>query len=117
MRYLLCIALITSVLILGCGEDNELQETDEAELSVVSVAPAGGDIAANAVIALTFSKKVSSATIMINGAPVPAQTTDGKVYTFTPRGPGSFTLTVEAEDEAGQQLTGFSPLEFMASSG
>jgi hypothetical protein len=41
---------------------------------------------------------------MINGTPVAATTTDNKVYTFQPGQEGALTLTIDAEDDAGQGL-------------
>ena len=61
----LAILLALCIIIAGCGEDNELQVQEE--LRIISVIPNGGDIAPNVPITLTFNKKVSSVTVMIDG--------------------------------------------------
>ena len=51
MRYLSFLMLITSLfMLMGCGDDNEPQET---ELRVVSVSPRGGNIGLNGFIIVT----------------------------------------------------------------
>jgi len=122
MRYLSFPILIISLsMLMGCGEDSEPQET---ELRVVSVSPRGGNIGLNGFIIVTFSKKVASVTIMLNGAPVQAKTSNNKVYRFKVSIPDEelecmnagdyreYTMNIEATDEAGQSLEGFTPLSF-----
>jgi hypothetical protein len=123
MRYLSFLMLITSFsMLMGCGEDNGPQET---ELRVVSVYPRGGNIGLDGSVIVTFSKKVASVTITLNGAPVPAKTSNNKVYRFEVSIPDEelecmnagdyreYTMNIEATDEAGQSLEGFTPLNFV----
>ena len=123
MRYLSLLMLITSLsMLMGCGEDNEPQET---ELRVVSVFPRGGNIGLGGSVIVTFSKKAASVTMMLNGAPVQAKTSNGKIYRFEVSIPDEelecmnagdyreYTLNIEATDEAGQSLENFTPLNFV----
>ena len=62
---------------------------------------------------------------MLNGAPVLAKTSNNKVYRFEVSIPGEelecmnagdyreYTMNIEATDEAGQSLEGFTPLNFV----
>ncbi len=119
------------ILVAGCNEDNEPEEPKETKLRVVSVAPSGGNLPgwpdSRVTITVTFSRKVVSPTIMLNGTPVCASTANNKTYkvVINPISEEEYecmnagdsvnlTLTIEATDEAGQSLEGFTPLEFMA---
>lgn len=128
----LLIALALVFLVAGCDKDSDPQETEEAELQVVSVEPPGGTIASNVSVTVVFSKKVESATMKFGGTPVSAVTHDNKTYVISPLtiekaasilgvdldcvgDPptlGPLMLTIEAEDDFGQNLAGFAPIEF-----
>lgn len=119
MRYLSFLLLITSLLILmlGCEDEYQLSE-EKLEAHVDLVSPLGVPLY------VEFNKKVASVTIMLNGAPVPAKTSNNMVYTFEVSIPDEelecmnagdyqeYTMNIEATDESGQSLEIVTPLKF-----
>jgi hypothetical protein len=120
-RFLRIFALLMAasmlIWLVGCGGDDDEEEDAGPAPNVVSVSVAeGAQVAGNQSITVTFSKAVTSATITVTGA-AGATTVAGKVATWTPSGdipPGAHTLTIDAEDSAGQALEGAVPVNFTA---
>jgi|GEM_PF-1955771 len=123
MKVLLRIfALLTAasmlIWIAGCGEDEEEEEAGPApKVDAVNISE-GQQIAGNASIVVTFSKSVASATITVSGATGAVTGIPGKQATWTPSPdipPGAHTLSITAEDSAGQGLDpAFTPINFTA---
>jgi len=95
--------------IAGCGGEEEEEEDKGPAPNVASVSIANGaEVASNAAIAVTFSKKMKTVSITLNGTAV-AATPDAanKVYSFTPGATyegQSVTLAITGEDDFGQAL-------------
>lgn len=104
--------------IAGCGGDDDEEEDKGPAPSVASVTVASGqEVASNSSITVSFSKKMGTVSITLNGAPA-AATADasGKMYTFTPGAAlegQSVTLAVTGEDDFGQALDpAYAPITF-----
>jgi hypothetical protein len=119
VRYLSSLLLIISLFIPMLGCEDEYQPSEKKlEVHVDTFAPLGVPIY------VEFNKKVASVTIMLNGAPVPAKTSNDRVYRFEVSIPDEelecmnagdykeYTMNIEATDEAGQSLEDFTPLNF-----
>jgi hypothetical protein len=115
-------ALLTAASMLiwvaGCGDDEEEEEAGPAPGVESVTISEGQQVAGNTSIIVTFTKSVASATITVTGAAGAVTGVPGKTVTWTPSGdipPGAHTLTVSAEDTAGQGLDpGFTPVNFTA---
>ncbi|MBD3180856.1 hypothetical protein GF312_01090 [Candidatus Poribacteria bacterium] len=95
--------------------DDDIFKGNPPLVTSVSIAE-GSQVAGNQAITVTFSKAVTSATIIVTGA-TGTTTVAGKTATWTPTGeipPGAHTMTVSAEDSAGQALEGAVPINFTA---
>ncbi|MBD3184139.1 hypothetical protein GF312_17780, partial [Candidatus Poribacteria bacterium] len=120
-RFLRIFALLMAasmlIWLVGCGGDDEEEEETGPAPTVTSVSiTEGAQVAGNQSITVTFSKAVASATITVTGA-TGTTTVAGKTATWTPTGeipPGAHTMTVSAEDSAGQALEGAVPINFTA---
>ena len=90
----------------GCGGDDDDDDCSEnVAPKVNSVAPNGGPVSLNSTITVTLSKAVDSASITLGGAAITANTSDNKVYTFTPTAEGTGqALAITAEDSCGDGL-------------
>lgn len=90
----------------GCGGDDDDDDcADNVAPSVVSVSPNGGSVSLTAVINVSLSKVVESATITLGGAAITPTTTDNKVYTFSPTKEGAGqALSITATDACGAAL-------------
>jgi len=104
--------------IAGCGGDDD-EEVDKGPApSVASVSVANGqEVASNSSIAVSFSKKMKTVSITLNGAAAVA--TPGaanKVFTFTPGAAlegQSVTLAITGEDDFKQTLDpAYAPITF-----
>jgi hypothetical protein len=109
--FALLVAASMIVMMVGCGEDEEL---DPMEVKTVSVAE-GATIAGNSTITVSFSNALDSADIQVSGA---AGTTavSGKTATWTPTGdipPGAHTLSGSGTDADGQSAD-IGPVNFTA---
>lgn len=93
--------------IAGCGDDDEEEEDAGPAPTATASVSSGQEIPANASITVTFSKSVASATISVSGATGAVTGIPGSTATWTPSPDmtaGAHTLTVTAEDSAGQAL-------------
>jgi hypothetical protein len=105
---ILALLMAASMLIwlAGCGGDDDDDDcADNVAPSVQSVVPNGGDIALNTTITVTLSKAVETISITLGGAAITPNTTDNRVYTFTPTAEGNGqALAITAEDACGDAL-------------
>jgi hypothetical protein len=113
-RFLRIFALLMAASMLlwiaGCGDDDDDDDEDTTPPAFISSVPAEGavDIAGNAVVTFTFDEDIATATLVSGGTGVVAAV--GTAVTFTPGagtplGPGPVTLTISAEDAAGNATT------------
>lgn len=87
-------AALLAVYVIGCGGDDDEEETEAAPAAFVSAAPAGGEIAANGSITVTFDNAPSGVTVSA-GTASPA----GKTVTINgPFTPGPLALTITWDD-------------------
>ena len=92
---LLLAALFAVSMVIGCGESDD-GETESAPAAFVSASPAGGEIAANGSITVTFDNAPGDVTVSAGAA-----TVAGKTATITgPFTPGPLALTVTWADGA-----------------
>lgn len=102
--------------IAGCGDDDEEEEDAGPAPTATASVSAGQEIPANASITVTFSKSVDTATIAVTGAAGAVTGIPGTTATWTPSADmsaGAHTLTITAEDSAGQALDpAFTPVNF-----
>ena len=97
---LLMAGLFTLTLIVGCGGGDDETEEEAAPANFVSASPAGGEIAANGSITVTFDNAPGDVTVTAGSV-----TVAGKTATITgPFTPGNLTLTVSWADGT-QNLT------------
>jgi hypothetical protein len=114
MRAYLCllIAISSLVFMLGCEEE---EKEDLEPPKVVNTLPMAGDqIPPNAIISVIFSKQMKSVEISVSDAEGITKL-QGKTATWTSVSdmlPGAHTLTVIGTDIHGQELVGFTPVEF-----
>lgn len=109
--FALLVAASMIVMMVGCGEDEEL---DPMEVKTVSVAE-GATIAGNSTITASFSNALDSADIQVSGASG-ATAVSGKTATWTPAGdipPGAHTLSGSGTDADGQSAD-IGPINFTA---
>ena len=96
---LLLAALFAVSLMVGCGE-SDTEEEETAEAAFVSASPAGGEIAANGSITVTFDNAPGAVT-----ASAGAATVTGKTATITgPFTPGPLALTLTWGDAGSHTL-------------
>lgn len=84
-------AALLAVYVIGCGGGDDEEETEAAPAAFVSASPAGGEIAANGSITVTFDNAPSGVTVS-PGTASPA----GKTVTINgpfPVGPLALTIT------------------------
>ena len=116
MRCFSYLALIIGLLFLtlGCGEEDKIQEPEpEGDFRVVSVFPNGGAIMSNSTITVTLSMRAESVTMTLCGTAIYAYTVNNRVYTFSPPVDGAeCELTIEATDEFGRSLEGYTLISF-----
>jgi hypothetical protein len=106
--FALLMAASMLIWIAGCGDDDEEEEDAGPAPTVSSVSVSEGqEIPANASITVTFSKSVDTATITVTGAAGAVTGIPGTTAIWTPSADmsaGAHTLTISAEDSAGQAL-------------
>jgi hypothetical protein len=115
-------ALLTAasmlIWIAGCGEEEAEEEAGPPPSVDTVTLSEGQQIAGNASITVSFSKAVESADITVSGATGTVTGLPGKTAIWTPSPdipPGAHTLTITAEDSAGQGLDpAFTPVNFTA---
>ena len=87
-------AALLAVYVIGCGGDDEEETTEAAPAAFVSASPAGGEIAANGSITVTFDNAPSGVTVS-SGTASPA----GKTVTINgPFTVGPLALTITWDD-------------------
>ena len=90
---LLLAALFAVSMVIGCGE-SDTEDTEAAPAAFVSASPAGGEIAANGSITVTFDNAPGDVTVSAGSA-----TVAGKTATITgPFTPGALALTISWAD-------------------